>query len=313
MLERAPVDCAPTMRLNVLLSSASLLAALQAAQGLSSPPEGAITVGTGGKYPTLSEALKDTSSNVYFVLAVYGQTSNPQDLSYASNQATITNNIPASAAGGNDLSGTVRVLASDVSIYNLNIANTYGKPVVHSQAIALSVQAGQFGCYGCGLTGYQDTLLAHVGTQFYGKSFIQGAVDFIFGMRASVWITDSTIDTVAKGYITASGRSSDDQGYYVIDKCRITGKGDQYLGRPWRNYARVIVQETRIASHVVAAGWSTWSNARANTDKVLFGEYANTGAGAWKNGRASFATNLTAAVPILTVLGNTSWVDGAYL
>ena len=62
------------------------------------------------------------------------------------------------------------------SIYNLSIANTYGKPVDQSQAIALSVQAGQFGCYGCKLTGYQDTLLANVGAQFYGKSYIEGYV-----------------------------------------------------------------------------------------------------------------------------------------
>ena len=40
---------------------------------------------------------------------------------------TITNNIPASQAGSNDKSGTVQVHAANVSLYNLNIANTYGK------------------------------------------------------------------------------------------------------------------------------------------------------------------------------------------
>lgn len=39
-----------------------------------------------------------------------------------------------------------------------SIANTYGKG---AQAIALSVQAGQFGAYALKLTGYQDTLLAN--------------------------------------------------------------------------------------------------------------------------------------------------------
>ena len=129
---------------------------------------------------------------------------------------TITNNIPASSAGSNDASGTVQVHATGVSIYNVNIANTYGKVRAHSrrsllpspclagdsltrrrvcmcsvpyhtppwgltarrpgtsgssgalnvrtdserssvqsQAIALSVQAGQFGCHGCKLAGYQ--------------------------------------------------------------------------------------------------------------------------------------------------------------
>ena len=60
------------------------------------------------------------------------------------------------------------------SLYNLNIANTYGKPAAQSQAIALSVEEGQFGAYACKLAGYQDTLLAETGTQFFGRSYIEG-------------------------------------------------------------------------------------------------------------------------------------------
>ncbi|CAE6449213.1 unnamed protein product [Rhizoctonia solani] len=313
------------MRFSLLSTSISLLSFVWSVSGASSPPSGAITVGKGGKYATLSAALKDTSSNTYFVYAgsykeqvvinranvkIYGQTSNA--MTYANNQATITNNRPASQAGSNDASGTVRILATGVRIYNLNIANTYGKPVQQSQAIALSVQAGQFGCYGCKLTGYQDTLLADKGTQFYGKSYIEGAVDFIFGQQASIWVTGSTINTVGNGYITASGRSSADANYYVLDKCTITGSGQQYLGRPWRNYARVIVQNSDIGSHVVAAGWSKWSSTSPNTDHVLFGEYNNKGGGAWRNGRV-IGQKLSAGVSISTVLGSTSWVDSAYL
>ncbi|KAH7344680.1 putative pectinesterase precursor [Rhizoctonia solani] len=313
------------MRFSLLSTSISLLSLVWTVSGASSPPKGAITVGKGGKYPTLSAALKDTSSNTYFVYAgsyndqvvinranvrIYGQTSNA--MTYANNQATITNNRPASQAGSNDASGTVRVLATGVRIYNLNIANTYGKPAQQSQAIALSVQAGQFGCYGCKLTGYQDTLLADKGKQFYGKSYIEGAVDFIFGQQASIWVTGSTINTVGNGYITASGRSSADANYYVLDKCTITGSGQQYLGRPWRNYARVIVQNSNIGNHVVAAGWSKWSGTSPNTDHVLFGEFNNKGTGAWRKGRV-IGTQLSAGVSISTVLGSTSWVDSAYL
>ncbi|ELU36191.1 Pectinesterase domain-containing protein [Rhizoctonia solani AG-1 IA] len=101
--------------------------------------------------------------------------------------------------------------------------------------------------------------------------------------------------------------------YYVIDKSTITGSGKQYLGRPWRNYARVIVQGTSIGSHVAAEGWSKWSSSAANTEHILFGEYNNSGGGAWKSGRASFATKLSAGVSISTVLGSTSWIDSAYL
>ncbi|KAG9098740.1 hypothetical protein FRC06_006017 [Ceratobasidium sp. 370] len=214
---------------------------------LSSPPSGAITVGSGGKYSTLAAALQDTSSNVYFVysgtytgqvsisranIKIYGQSSSAT--SYSSNTVTFTDNVPASEAGGDPQSATIRVLSTGVSLYNLNIANTYGKPVTQSQAIALSVEGGQFGCYACQIKGYQDTLLAQTGAQFYGKSYIEGAVDFIFGQHATIWITGSVINTIGNGYITASGRSSEDANYYVINNSQVTGTGTQYLGRPWR-------------------------------------------------------------------------------
>ncbi|PIL31695.1 hypothetical protein GSI_06398 [Ganoderma sinense ZZ0214-1] len=281
------------------------------ASALSSPPAGAITVGNGGKYATLSAALQDTSSLVYFIYSgtytdtaiitranvrVYGQTSTPS--SYTGNTVTITNNIPASTAGSNDASGTVQVHAGNVSLYNLNIANTYGKDVDQAQAIALSVQDGQFGAYGLKITGDQDTLLANVGTQYYANSWIEGAVDFIFGMRASIWITRSVINTIGNGFITASGRSSDDANWYVINNSTIQGTGTTYLGRPWRDYARVVFQNSVLGSNV--------------TDHVTFAEYGNTGSGA-SGTRASFSTKLSAPVSLTTVLNSTSWIDSAFL
>ncbi|KAG9019153.1 hypothetical protein FRB90_005990 [Tulasnella sp. 427] len=291
----------------------------------SSVPSGAITVGKNGagKYSTITEALADTSSNIIYIYAgnyteqvvisrsnikIYGQTSSK--LSYSSNTVTISRYMSAATAGSNDASGTVRVLSTGVSLYNLNIENTYGKG---AQAIALSVQAGTFGCYACQLSGYQDTLLANKGTQFYGKCLIKGATDFIFGTSASIWITGGTIQTVASGYITASGRSSDDANYYVIDNTTVTGTGSSYLGRPWRDYARVVFQNSNLGSIIPAAGWVQWSSSTPNTDHILFGEYNNSGAGAWQSGRASFATKLTAGISITTVLNSTSWIDSAYL
>ncbi|KAL5638976.1 hypothetical protein ACGC1H_003373 [Rhizoctonia solani] len=288
-------------------------------------PAGAITIGNGGKYSTISAALKDTTSNVYYIYAgtykeqvyieranvkLYGQTSNKLD--YGSNTVTITSGLSAAQAGSNDKSGTVRIggSATGVALYNLNIANTYGKG---AQAIALSVQAGQFGCYACKLTGYQDTLLANKGAQFYGKSYINGATDFVIGQESSIWITKSTIETVASGYITASGRNSDDANYYVIDNSTIKGTGSCYLGRPWREYARVVFQNSNLGSNIVAAGWKNWNDDTPNTAHVFYGEYNNSGAGAWNSKRVSFATNMSSPLSISTVLGSTGWVDSAYM
>ncbi|CAE6477239.1 unnamed protein product, partial [Rhizoctonia solani] len=86
-----------------------------------------------------------------------------------------------------------------------------------------------------------------------------------------------------------------------------------YLGRPWREYARVIFQNSNIGSNIVAAGWKIWSDATPNTAHVYYGEYNNSGAGAWNSNRVSFATKMSSAISITTVLGSTSWIDSAYL
>lgn len=59
------------MMLQSLLLSLSLICSALSVFAYSSPPSGAITVGKGGKYATLTQALADKSSNVYFV---YGGT-----------------------------------------------------------------------------------------------------------------------------------------------------------------------------------------------------------------------------------------------
>jgi pectinesterase len=148
----------------MLFNTLVLLSAIASGLCANSPPSGSITVGPGGKYTTLSEALTDTSSNVYFVygtsikervvitrsnVTIYGQTSD--ESTYSQNKATIYNNIPASTAGSNEASATVSIHASakDVKIYNLNIANTYGR-------VSLKVSF----CLGLHLLHFNDNLLS---------------------------------------------------------------------------------------------------------------------------------------------------------
>ncbi|KAG8883731.1 hypothetical protein FRB98_002829, partial [Tulasnella sp. 332] len=297
------------------LISALVLAVLPTALGQTrAVPSGAITIGksgSGAKYSTISSALADTSSSIYYIYAgnyteavaitrsvtIYGATTSIYD--YTANTVTISRDEVASAAGSDDLSGTVRVETTGVSLYNLNIENTFGKPVDQAQAIALSVQGGKFAAYACQLRGYQDTLYANVGAQYYSKSLIQGSVDFIFGKTASIWITGSTIKTVGAGCITASGRSTNDGLWYVINNSTIVSTSfANYLGRPWEDYSRVVFQNSYLGSNIQAAGWEEWSSATPNTDHVTYGEYNNTGPGAWSSSRVSFATKLTAPITI---------------
>ncbi|TFK92788.1 carbohydrate esterase family 8 protein [Polyporus arcularius HHB13444] len=274
------------------------------AAALHAPPKGAITVGgSKGQYANLSEALADNSSLIYFVfpgtytdtaviardnVRVYGQTllpgtylGNSQSASFSDRHERMPLRIDFNrrVAGSNDASGTVQVHAMNVSLYNLNIANTYGKPVDQTPGPDSDRD----------LVYFRDTLLANVGAQYYANSWIEGAVDF----------------TIRDGNITASGRPSDDGFWY--------GNGTQtYLGRPWRDYARVVYQFCHLGKGVPAVGWQPWHPDDLRIDHVTFAEYGNTGPGA-DGRRANFSTHLHAPISMHTVLNSTDWIDPAFL
>ena len=127
----------------------------------------------------------------------------------------------------------------------------------------------------------------------------------------------------ATGWITASGRSSDDAGWYVINRSRVAaapgntvGDGVYYLGRPWRNFARVVFQNTELSKVINPAGWAIWNVGDDRTNETYFGEFKNTGAGA-QGQRANFTKEIQSPIAIETVLGadyaSAKYVDRKYL
>ncbi|KAK6506585.1 hypothetical protein TWF481_005043 [Arthrobotrys musiformis] len=323
-----------------ILSVLSSLFAVALAASRTSPPSGALVVSkspTSGQYGTIQAAVNalsttSTSAQSIFiyqgtyneqvkiparkaVLSIYGYTADTS--SYAGNTVTITYSMGADVAGNNELSATVQSRSAGLKMYNIIVKNTRGKGV---QALALSAYADKQGFYGCTFVGYQDTVLANVGYQVYGKCYIEGATDFIFGQTARALFSQCVIRVSGDGWVTANGRdSSSNPSYYLIDKSSIaaasgyTGVGKSYLGRPWRNYARVVVQRTVLSNVINSAGWSQWSSSSPNTEYVSFQEYGNTGDGA-SGTRASFSSKLSGAVTPSSILdGDTSWVDLSYV
>ncbi|KAJ5152884.1 Pectinesterase [Penicillium canariense] len=326
------------MKLITLVSFAvSVLAASR-----TTAPSGSIVVAkSGGDYSSVSEAIAalDTSTSdtqtifiekgtyteqVYLPklsgpLIIYGQTDD--DTSYSSNTATITYNLSLADVSNDDESATLRNYAANSKIYNINVKNTYGEG---HQALALSAYNTEQGYYGCQFTGFQDTVLAETGYQVYGKCYIEGAIDFIFGQTGNAWFDSCDIGvlTYSGGTITAQGRpASSDSGYFVINESTVGAasgedvtEGTYYLGRPWTEYAHVVFQNTNLSDVINSAGWSEWSSSEPNTGDVLFGEYDNSGDGA-EGTRASFATTLSTAVSITSILGSDykDWVDTSYI
>src|ERR1035441_2089052 len=75
----------------------------------------------------------------------------------------------------------------------------------------------------CRFLGYQDTLLAQAGRQYFEGCYIAGAVDFIFGGSAA-WFDRCTIHVIANGYITAANTTRDQRYGYVFDHAKIDGE-----------------------------------------------------------------------------------------
>ncbi|KAF2223193.1 pectin lyase fold/virulence factor [Elsinoe ampelina] len=317
--------------------------ALALAAAKTTAPSGALVVGGSGKYKTVQAAVNalsktSTSTQTIFInpgtykeqvyiqalkgpLTIQGYTSN--DASYTNNQVTITQGKSQDDSANNDLTATLRAWTTNLKVYNVNLVNTRGQG---SQALALSASANNQGYYACQFLGFQDTILAQTGNQIYAKSLIQGATDFIFGQYATAWFSQCDIRVLkaSTGYITASGRlDANNPNWYVFDKCNVAAasgnsvpNGAYYLGRPWREFARVTFQNTALSAVVNGAGWVQWNSGDPRTSSVTFQEYGNTGTGA-SGTRAKFSKKISAAIPITQILGSgyasAAYVDKAFL
>ncbi|KAI1341146.1 family 8 carbohydrate esterase [Xylariaceae sp. FL0016] len=319
------------------------LATLVLAENRTSAPDGCLTVSSsGGDYTTIQDAVNSLSTSssdaqCIFItagtyqeqvlvsersaqLTFYGYTEDTS--SYSGNQATITYNLSQDDGLSNDETATLRVKATNFKMYNVNVDNSFGEG---SQAVALSAYADS-GYYGCAFTGFQDTLLANVGYQLYSKCMVEGATDFIFGQEAAVWFEQSDIRVLDKslGYITANGRESPDgMSIYVFNSCDVAAAdgnsvtaGAYYLGRPWREFAQVVFQNTAMSAVINEDGWHDWGSGDERTDDVLFGEYNNSGDGA-AGPRADFTTMLDSAYDIATILTSgylsAGYYDASYM
>ncbi|KAH9222725.1 pectin lyase fold/virulence factor [Leptodontidium sp. 2 PMI_412] len=300
-----------------------------------STPSGCKTVrGSGtlsGEYSTLTAALASlsTSSTDAACIFIYGGTYNEgvyinykgpltlygytSDTGYQKyNVVNIQRSMTSTAAGNLDGSSTANIVSANFKAYNINFANTYG---AGTQAVAVTANADQVGFYACGFYGYQDTLYAKSGKQYYSNCYIEGAVDYAFG-DASAWFGECTFASNGGGAITATSRSdATDSHWYVIDHSTVTSKsgvsltGKVYLGRPWRAYSRVIYQNSVLTDVVNAKGWTTlWAGATP-----IYEEYNNSGDGSDTSDRL-YLTAATGPVSKDTLYGSgwKDWIDTSY-
>ncbi|KAF7850073.1 hypothetical protein BT93_L5887 [Corymbia citriodora subsp. variegata] len=189
---------------------------------------------------------------------------------------------------------TVGVSARGFMARDITFENTAG-PAKH-QAVALRVNSNFAAFYRCGIHGYQDTLYAHSGKQFYRECTISGTVDFICGNAAAVFQSCQVISRkpLPGQYTTVTAQSrivpTQDSGF-SFQRCSIqaspdlaSSPGKNYLGRPWQAYSRTVILSSDIGGHIDPAGWSPWEGENFG-DNVYYGEYGNRGPGSSTAGR----------------------------
>ncbi|KAK6073561.1 pectinesterase [Seiridium cupressi] len=258
-----------------------------------------------------------------------GETTAPND--FTGNKVTLQFAYGVSTSGSisNEVTPVLNWKRSDgsgLALYNIDFINT-NPQAANTAALAADFYGMNMAAYGCSFKGYQDTLLANQGVQIFSNCYIEGSVDFIWGYSKAYFHQCYIASNTAGAYITAQNRPNAAwAGGYIFDSCHVTytssylaGKSSvaatTYLGRPWSQYAIVVYMNSYLDSHIAPAGWAQWSTSSPNTGNIVFGEFNNSGPGAWttSTSRATFATDLSesqaAAYTLTKFISDTSFID----
>jgi pectinesterase len=64
---------------------------------------------------------------------------------------------------------------------------------------------------------------------------------------------------------------------YVLMDCKLiadTSVKKEFLGRPWRSYAKTVYIRTEMGSHILPEGWNPWKGDAMFPDKEKTAYYA---------------------------------------
>jgi len=202
----------------------------------------------------------------------------------------------------------LQVAGDDFLAAHLTIQNTSGD---HGQALALRVDGDRDVFVDCKITGWQDTVMANTGRDYFQGCYIAGRVDFIYG-SAAAWFANCEIHSRNGGHVTAASTAQDQPYGYVFVNCKLTGDKIPFnpattnpsstakpkvtpladLGRPWRAYASVTYINCEMGDHITPAGWNDWHRV-SNHSTARYSEYHSTGPGGSPAGRVPWSHQLT--------------------
>jgi pectin methylesterase-like acyl-CoA thioesterase len=213
-------------------------------------------------------------------------------------------------AVGTGGSYSLQVQAKDFVAENITIENSAGRTA--GQAVALSVEGDRAAFRKCRILGWQDTLYAGSGRQYYEDCTIAGSVDYIFG-GAPAWFERCVLHSRGNGKVTAASTPQEQPYGYVFSHCTLTTDPGVKagLGRTWRASAAVAFLHTKMSDAVDPLAWDDWGNPE-NQKTARYAEYNSQtldGQPLDVSGRAPWAKQLTAQesaqYSISNVLGGT--------
>lgn len=229
------------------------------------------------------EKITITVPNVIFI----GEN---RDLTVITYNAASGTEQPNGGTWGTQGSATVSIksAATGFMAKNLTFQNDFnfnGSTIADKQGVAMVNEADQVIFYQVNFKGYQDTLYAKSGRQYYLNVYIEGVVDFIFGNGGPAFFEQSTIHSLAR----STGVISTNKGYNVSSTALIqygyvfyqntftfengVPAGSVDLGRPWDAKAAIAYIDNVFDVHISTRGWTEMSGNQPQNAR--FFEYQN--------------------------------------
>ncbi|KAL0535344.1 hypothetical protein IC582_029673 [Cucumis melo] len=183
-------------------------------------------------------------------------------------------------------SATLTVQGDNFMAKSLTFENSAGPQ--NGQAVAVFDKADHTAYYKCRFLGFQDTLYVNGKYQFFKESNIYGSVDFIFG-HGQVMFQDCHIYArmPSNSIAVVTAQSKDVLQFlsgFSFQNCTVTVSPEissnkqnikVFLGRPWRQYSKVVFMESFLDDVVAPEGWMEWKGVPVNN--LFYGEFNNYG------------------------------------
>ena len=206
-------------------------------------------------------------------------------------ETKITFNVKIGAGSSDRKTCTAFIGGHDVHVENITFENSFGPGAA---AFAVVANADRLVFKNSRFLGWQDTLYAKTGRQYFENCYIEGSADFIFGQASAVF-ENCTLHSKTHGYIAAPMRfSAVEPSGLVFIRCKLTDTAalhGVFLGRPWRPYGRAVYIESEMGAHIHREGWDNKGNP-SNEKTAYFAEYNCKGPGANPAGRVKWSHQL---------------------